>query len=91
MILSFPHKGLRRLFEDDLAKGVNRDHVPRHAGGATNRGLEPADVSPSPVDRRSQGFLVDRRQRELARDFRFEDGAAHDIDLVDYHGKNADP
>ena len=27
MIGSFRHKGLRQLFEDDFAKGVNPDHV----------------------------------------------------------------
>jgi toxin HigB-1 len=27
MIGSFRHKGLRQLFEDDLAKGVKPDHV----------------------------------------------------------------
>jgi proteic killer suppression protein len=27
MIGSFRHKGLRQLYEDDLTKGVNPDHV----------------------------------------------------------------
>ena len=27
MIGSFRHKGLRQLYEDNLAKGVNPDHV----------------------------------------------------------------
>ena len=27
MIRSFAHKGLRQLFEDDNAKGVNAEHV----------------------------------------------------------------
>ena len=27
MIESFKHKGLRQLFEDDTAKGVNAEHV----------------------------------------------------------------
>ena len=60
MIESFKHKGLRQLFEDDTAKGLNAEHGRKlrqilgvlHAA-ETIDALRLADVRPAPVEGRA--------------------------------------
>lgn len=54
MIESFRHKGLKRFYEQDDARGLNPQHAEKIS-------------------------LI------LTTLFRFENGAATDLDLVDYH------
>jgi proteic killer suppression protein len=91
VIRSFRHKGLKRLFAGD-PKGVHAAF--RNKGGNI---LGVLDAASSPKDVDLPGF----RLHELAGDqagtwsvtvnknwhitFRFEDGGAEDVDLLDYH------
>jgi proteic killer suppression protein len=73
MIRGFAHRGLRQLFEDDNAKGVNAEHVRKinqilavlHAAG-TIEALRLPTFKAARVERRPQGPLGGRRSRELA-------------------------
>lgn len=93
MIRSFRHRGLRRLYERDDARGLKQDQVRRVA-----RALFLLDNAESP-DQIDQvpGLRVHRLSGDLAGlwsmsvsgnwriVFRFEGGDAFDVDLVDYH------
>ena len=93
MIRSFRHRGLRRLYEQDDARGLKQDQVRRIA-----RALFLLDnaVSPDQIDQ-VPGLRVHRLSGDLAGAwsmsvsgnwrivFRFEGGDAFDVDLVDYH------
>jgi hypothetical protein len=74
MIESFKHKGLRQLFEDDNARGVNAEHVAKlkghsdrdeHGAGYWRHGN--SNLPPSCVDRQLEGILVRDGSRKLAR------------------------
>jgi toxin HigB-1 len=93
MIKSFRHPGLRRLFEQDDARGLKQDQVRRIA-----RALFLLDnaASPGQIDQ-IPGLRVHRLAGNLAGlwsmsvsgnwriVFRFQGGDAFDVDLVDYH------
>ena len=92
MIRSFAHKGLRQLFEDDNAKGVNAEHV-RKIGQilAVLHAAETIESLRLPTfrlhelkgDLRDHWAVAVRANWRIV--FRFEDGDAFDVDLVDYH------
>jgi len=92
MIGSFRHKGLRRLFEDDFAKGVNPDHVRKlrqilQVLQAAER-IEALNIPTfrlHPLTGDLKGFWSITVRTNWRVTFRFEDGRALDIDLVDYH------
>lgn len=90
-IRSFKHAGLRRFWERDDARRVPPDCVERL--GSILTGIDDAgsavDLAGLPGIHRLRGNLagywaarVNRHRRVI---FRFEDGTARDIDLVDYH------
>ena len=92
VILSFKHKGLKRLFEEDDTRKVNQDHVKRLA-----RILAALDVADGPEQLDAPGWGLHKLKGEL-RDFyavkvsgnwrvifRFEDGDVLDVDYLDYH------
>ena len=92
MILSFKHKGLKRLFEEDDTRKVKQDHVKRLA-----RILAALDAAASPEQLDAPGWGLHKLKGEL-RDFyavkvsgnwrvifRFEDGDVLDVDYLDYH------
>ena len=92
MILSFKHKGLKRLFEEDDTRKVKQDHVKRLA--RILAALDAAD-SPEQLDAPGWGLLklkgnlkdfyavkVSGNWRVI---FRFEDGDVLDVDYLDYH------
>jgi proteic killer suppression protein len=92
MIESFRRKGLQRLFEDDNSKGVNPDHVRKikqilavlHAA----QRLEALDLPTFGLHLLKgdiKGFWAVTVRANWRIIFRFADGRASDVDLVDYH------
>ncbi|MBA2397154.1 MAG: type II toxin-antitoxin system RelE/ParE family toxin [Bradyrhizobium sp.] len=92
MIESFKHKGLRQLFEDDTAKGVNAEHVRKlgqilavlHAA-ETIEALRLPTFGLHPLKGELKGFWAVTVRAKWRVIFRFENGKASDVDLVDYH------
>jgi proteic killer suppression protein len=93
MIQSFRHKGLRRLFEDDDARGVPPELVRRLRSILTflNAASAPGQAAPFPglrlhplkgEMRGMWSLSVSGNWRVV---FRFEGGDTHDVDLLDYH------
>ena len=93
MIRTFRHKGLRRLFEADDARGV-----PAQSAAKLRRMLAQLHVSESPDDMaempgwRLHPLKGDRSGQwsvtvtgNLRIVFRFEDKNTEDVDLIDYH------
>lgn len=92
MIESFRHKGLRQLFEDDNARGVNSDHVTKLRVILTvmNTAKEIGDLDVATFrlhaltgNLRGLWSITIRANWRIV--FRFEDGGVWDVDLVDYH------
>ena len=92
MIESFRHKGLRQLFENDNAKGVSAEHVRKikqilavlHAAQAIDALRLPTFVLHA-LKGDLKGFWAVTVRANWRIIFRFEDGKALDVDLVDYH------
>ena len=92
MILSFRHKGLKRLYDKGLPSGVPAEQI-----GKLQRILAVLDAAEIPADLNLPGYGLhplkgDRRGRWSVRvtgnwrvTFRIEERAVHDVDLVDYH------
>ena len=92
VIRTFKHKGLKRLFENGGTKGVRADHVQKIENilAVLNRAQGPEDMS-------LPGFALHPLKGELKRFwsvtvranwriiFRFDNGDAYDVDLIDYH------
>jgi proteic killer suppression protein len=92
MIESFKHKGLRQLFEDDNPKGVNPEHVRKikQILSLLNVAQKIDDLDyatfrlhPLKGDLKGCWSMTVRANWRII--FRFEDGKAFDVDLVDYH------
>jgi len=92
LIESFRHKGLKRLFENGERKGINPQFVERVENilGLLDAATTVQDVAlPSfrlhalTGDLRSFWAVTVRANWRIV--FRFEDGSARDVDLVDYH------
>jgi len=92
MIEGFKHKGLRRLFQDDDARGVSAEHV-RKIGQilAVLHAAETIDALRLPTfglhalkgDLKGLWAVTVRANWRII--FRFENGKATNVDLVDYH------
>jgi len=92
VIQSFRHKGLRRLYEDDDARGVPADRADK-----LRRMLARLDAATIPEDMNLPGYRLHSLKGALAGMFaadvsgnvrlvfRFETDGVHDVDLVDYH------
>jgi proteic killer suppression protein len=92
MIRQFRHRGLKRLYQDDDRRGVNHEHADKIA-----RMLARLDEATRPQELDLPGFRLHALKGELAGYwsitvranwriiFRFEQGDATDVDLVDYH------
>lgn len=92
MIRSIRHKGLKRLYEDDDASGVNPDHARK-----LRNILARLDAARAIADMDLPGFRLHPLKGELRGFhavtvranwrvvFRFMDGGADDVDYVDYH------
>lgn len=92
MIRTFKHKGLKRLFEDDEKKGVNADDVKKIENilAVLSRAQEHDDMSlPGfklhPLKGDLKGFWSVTVRANWRIVFRFENGDAYDVDLMDYH------
>lgn len=92
MIRSFRHKGLKRLFEDDERKGVRPDLLEKVENilFVLNRAKTPDDMNlPGfrlhPLKGGLKSFWAVTVRANWRIVFRFEDGEAADVDLVDYH------
>ena len=91
-IESFSHKGLKRLFENDDRKLIRPDLVERvsivlayiHAA----RAIEDIDLPTlrlHPLKGELKGFWSVTMRANWRIIFRFENGAARDVELIDYH------
>jgi toxin HigB-1 len=92
MIGSFKHKGLKRLFEADDRRGVNPEHVRKVAQilavldvAQTIEALRVPTFGLHALKGEFQGFWAVTVRANWRIVFRFEDGRAFDIDLIDYH------
>ena len=92
MIQSFRHKGLKRLFERDEHQGIRPDQVQkvRNILAVLNRARAPKDMDLPGFrlhalkgDRRGFWSVTVRANWRVI--FRFENGHACDVDLIDYH------
>lgn len=92
MIRSIKHKGLRRLYEDGDARAVSgnlRDKIEEILSilDAAST-IEEADIPGYRLHALTgnlRGYWSVRVTGNWRIIFRFEDGAAEDVDLVDYH------
>jgi len=92
MIRGFRHKGLKRLFENGETKGVRRDHVEK-----IENILAVLNCAQQPEDMNLPGFHFHALKGDLKGFwsvtvranwrviFRFHNGDAYDVDLIDYH------
>lgn len=92
MIKRLRHRGLERLYLDDDRRGINAEHVEK-----VRRILAQLDRSSQTEDMDIPGFKLHSLKGDLAGYwsvtvranwrilFRFEDGDATDVDLIDYH------
>jgi proteic killer suppression protein len=92
MIVSFRHKGLKRLFETGDRKGVSSDQAAKVA-----RILARLEEASQVGNMNLPGFRLHPLKGDLVCFwsvavsgnwrvvFRFEDGNASDVDLIDYH------
>lgn len=92
MIESFAHKGLRRLFEKDDPRGLNPDHVEKITLILTTldaaETVEALNIPSFRLHRLTgdlKGFWAVTVRANWRIIFRFADGAASDVNLVDYH------
>ena len=92
MIQSFRHKGLKRLFEKGEAKGIRADQLEKIENilFVLSRARKPEDVDlpgfhlhPLKGDMKGLWAVTVRANWRVT--FRFEEGEARDVDLVDYH------
>ena len=92
MILSFRHRGLKRLYDKGDRSKIKADLLDR-----VEDTLALLDVAARPQDLDLPGLRLHRLKGDLSGFwsvtlsgnwrliFRFEDGDAHNVDLIDYH------
>jgi toxin HigB-1 len=92
MIESFRHKGLKRLYEKGDRSGIGANMVARVEEILTileaAETIEEADIPGyrlHPLTGNLKGFWSVRVTGSWRIIFRFENGAAQDLDLTDYH------
>lgn len=92
MIENFRHKGLKRLFENDDPKGVNAEHVRKikQILALLDAAQKVADLAFTtfrlhPLKGDLKGFYSLTVRANWRIIFRFDNGKASDVDLVDYH------
>lgn len=92
MVRTLRHKGLKRLFEDGGASGVQAAQVARLSDvlAHLDRAETPADLDlPGYRLHALKGAMKGRWSVTISGNwritFRFEGGNAYDVDLVDYH------
>lgn len=92
MIESFAHKGLKRLFEKDDPRGLNPDHVEKITLILTTldaaETVEALNIPSFRLHRLTgnlKGFWAVTVRANWRIIFRFANGAASEVNLVDYH------
>jgi proteic killer suppression protein len=92
MILSIRHKGLKRLYEDDDARCVMKEHVvklrdilARLDAAGTIGDLDLPGFKLHPLKGDLKGFWAVTVRANWRVVFHFADGDAMDVDYVDYH------
>ena len=92
MIRRFRNRGLKRLYEDDNPRGLNPDHLEKikRVLARLDRASRPEHMDlPGwrlhPLKGSLAGFWSVTIQANWRIIFRFEDGAATDVDYLDYH------
>ena len=92
MIGTIRHKGLKRLFEDDVRRSVSADMLDRIRGilaaldsAESLEDLDRPSFRLHPLKGALKGYwaMIVRTNWRII--FRFENGEALDVDLVDYH------
>jgi proteic killer suppression protein len=92
MIQSFRHKGLKRLFEKGETKGIHADQLEKienilfvlsRARKSEDVDLPGFHLHPLKGDMKGLWAVTVRANWRVT--FRFEEGEACDVDLVDYH------
>ena len=92
MIASFRHRGLKRLYEDDDLRGLSQAHVDkikrilaRMDEAADVRNMALPGFGLHPLKGKFKGLWAVSVTGNWRIVFRFENGNAYDVDLVDYH------
>ena len=92
MIRSIRHKGLKRLYEDDDLRGVNREHViklrdilVRLDAARTVADMSLPGFGLHPLKGDLKGFWAVSVRANWRVIFRFADHDAFDVDYADYH------
>jgi toxin HigB-1 len=92
MVRSIRHKGLKRLYEEDDPRGVNREHAEKlrdilvrldAAGAITDMDLPGFRIHLLKGELKGFWAVTVRANWRLI--FRFADGDALDVDYIDYH------
>jgi proteic killer suppression protein len=92
MIVGFRHKGLKRLFEDDDARGIRPDLLDKvrtiliqldEASTIEDMSMTSFHLHPLKGDRKGLWSVTVRANWRIV--FRFADGHANAVDLIDYH------
>ena len=92
MIVGFRHKGLKRLFERDDAKGIRPDLVDKvrailaqlsEAQAIEDMRMTSFHLHPLKGDMKGLWSVTVRANWRIV--FRFADGDADTVDLIDYH------
>lgn len=93
MITNFKHKGLRRFYEANDAKGIPPDQAQKLSDilAALDAAEEPEEVGLfsgwrlHPLKGNLRGFWSVNVSGNWRLIFRFENGDARDVDFIDYH------
>jgi proteic killer suppression protein len=92
MIRSFRHKGLAALYHEDQTRGVQQAHVKRLRqilalldSALTVEDMNAPGLRLHPLKGKLAGFYAVTVSGNWRVIFRFEEGAAADVDYVDYH------
>ncbi|HEX7728892.1 MAG TPA: type II toxin-antitoxin system RelE/ParE family toxin [Terracidiphilus sp.] len=92
MIQSFRHKGLKRLYDSDDARGVLAEHaeklrniLARLDAATTAEDMDLPGFQLHALRGGLKGFWAVTVRANWRVIFRFADGRAHDVDYLDYH------
>jgi toxin HigB-1 len=92
MIRSIRHKGLMRLYEDDDARGVIREHeqklrdiLARLEAAGTIADMDLPGFRLHPLKGEMKGLWAVTVRANWRVVFGFVEGSAVDVDLIDYH------
>lgn len=92
MIESFRHKGLKRFFESGKPSGLNPQHADKIElilstldAADTIKGMDLPSFRLHPLTGDLKGFWAVTVRANWRIIFRFADGQAFDVDLLDYH------